>query len=287
MKLVLGSAQFGMNYGLFNNKKINHKEFKKIENLVLNSNINFIDTSSNYGDSEKIIGNSQLKKLNIITKIKLPKNKNINIQSWVATEILKSLKKLKINKIYGVLVHDYKDLLGKRGKTYLLALQKLKNKKIVNKIGISIYDPEELKQIWKFWKPDLVQFPINPLDNRILNSAWIDILKKYRVKMYARSIFLQGLLVNDYDSFKINNNYKIILNKFKNWCSINNISPIRACLDFVRQFKKIDYVVTGFNNYNHLKEIIDIFKKKKLIIPKKFSTNKINLIDPRKWNHKK
>jgi aryl-alcohol dehydrogenase-like predicted oxidoreductase len=287
MKLVLGSAQFGMNYGLFNNKKINHKEFKKIENLVLNSNINFIDTSSNYGDSEKIIGNSQLKKLNIITKIKLPKNKNINIQSWVAIEILKSLKKLKINKIYGVLIHDYKDLLGKRGKTYLLALQKLKNKKIVNKIGISIYDPEELKQIWKFWKPDLVQFPINPLDNRILNSAWIDILKKYRVKMYARSIFLQGLLVNDYHSFKINKNYKIILNKFKNWCSINNISSIRACLDFVRQFKKIDYVVAGFNNYNHLKEIIEIFKKKNLIIPKKFSTNKINLIDPRKWNHKK
>ena len=185
------------------------------------------------------------------------------------------------------MVHDYKDLLGKRGKTYLLALQKLKNKKIVNKIGLSIYDPEELKQIWKFWKPDLVQFPINPLDNRILNSAWIDILKKYRVKMYARSIFLQGLLVNDYHSFKINKNYKIILNKFKNWCSINNISPIRACLDFVRQFQKIDYVVTGFNNYNHLKEIIDIFKKKKLIIPKKFSTNQINLIDPRKWNHKK
>ena len=51
MKLVLGSAQFGMNYGLFNNKKINHKEFKKIENLVLNSNITLIDTSSNYGDS--------------------------------------------------------------------------------------------------------------------------------------------------------------------------------------------------------------------------------------------
>ena len=29
MKLVIGSAQMGMNYGLLNNKKINYKEFKK------------------------------------------------------------------------------------------------------------------------------------------------------------------------------------------------------------------------------------------------------------------
>ena len=42
MKLVIGSAQLGMNYGLFNNKKIDHKEFLKIEKLVLKSKINSI-----------------------------------------------------------------------------------------------------------------------------------------------------------------------------------------------------------------------------------------------------
>jgi aryl-alcohol dehydrogenase-like predicted oxidoreductase len=71
MKLVIGSAQLGMNYGLFNNIKINHKEFKKIEKLILKSKINFIDTAINYGDSENTIGNSKLKNLHIITKIKL------------------------------------------------------------------------------------------------------------------------------------------------------------------------------------------------------------------------
>ena len=75
MKLVIGSAQLGMNYGLFNNKKISVKEFKKIEKLVLKSKINFIDTATSYGLSEKIIGNSKLKNLHIITKIKLPKKK--------------------------------------------------------------------------------------------------------------------------------------------------------------------------------------------------------------------
>ena len=284
MKLVVGSAQLGMNYGLVNNKKISLKEFKKIEKLVLKSKINFIDTATSYGDSEKIIGNSKLKKLHIITKIKIPNKKNIIVKNWLLKEISKSLSKLKIKKIYGVLIHDYKDLLGKHGKKYLLSLQELKRRNIIKYIGISVYEPQEIKKIWNFWKPDIIQIPFNPIDNRILDSGWVNILKKFKVKIYARSIFLQGLLINEDSSFKINKNFKIILNKYKNWCFRNNISLMQGCLHFVKQFKKIDYLVVGFNNYNQLKEIIDVFKKKQIIIPKKFSTNKINLIDPRKWN---
>jgi aryl-alcohol dehydrogenase-like predicted oxidoreductase len=284
MKLVIGSAQLGMKYGLFNNKPISIKEFKKIEKLVFKSNINFIDTAISYGDSENIIGNSKLKNLNIITKIKLPEKKDIYIKDWVSKEISKSLNRLKIKNIYGVLIHDYRDLLGKHGKIYLLSLQELKKKKIIKKIGISIYSPQEIKNIWKFWKPDLVQVPFNPLDNRILDSGWVDTLKKFKVKIFVRSVFLQGLLINDGQFFRMKRNYIILLNKFKNWCYKNNISLLQGCLHFVKQFKKIDYLVIGFDNYNQLKEIIDVFKKKKIIIPKKFSTNKINLIDPRKWN---
>ena len=284
MKLVIGSAQLGMNYGLFDNKKTSRKEFKKIEKLVLKSKINFIDTAVSYGDSENIIGNSKLKNLHIITNIKIPNKKNIHIKKWVVEEISKSLIKLNINRIYGVLIHDYRDLLGKYGKNYLLSLQELKRKKIIKKIGISVYDSQEIQKIWKFWKPDIIQVPFNPLDNRILDTGWVDILKKFKVKIFVRSIFLQGLLINENSSSRINKNYEILLNKFRNWCYKNNVSLLKACLHFVKQFKKIDYLVVGFNNYNQLKEIIDVFKKKQIIIPKKFSTNKINLIDPRKWN---
>ena len=284
MKLVIGSAKFGMNYGQFNNKKITREEFQKIEKLVLKSKIDFIDTATKYGDSENVIGNSKLNNLNIITKIKLPPKKNILFKDWVFEEISKSLNQLKIKKIYGLLIHDYRDLLGKYGKDYLHSLQELKREKIVKKIGISIYDSEEIKKIWKFWKPDLVQVPFNPLDNRILDSGWIDVLKKSKVKIFARSIFLQGLLINEDGVIKINKNNRMVLNKFKNWCNNNNVSLIQGCLHFVKQFKKIDYAVVGFDNYNQLKEIINVFKKKRIIVPKKFSTNKISLIDPRKWS---
>jgi aryl-alcohol dehydrogenase-like predicted oxidoreductase len=284
MKLVIGSAQIGMNYGLYNKEKITQKEFKKIEKLVLRSGINFIDTASSYGKSENIIGNSKLRNLNIITKIKLPIKKNVNVQKWVSKEVFKSLKKLKIKKIYGLLIHDYKDLLGETGKSYLYSLQELKRKKIIKKIGISIYDSKELKKIWKFWKPDLVQVPLNLFDNRILNSGWINILKKFKIQIYARSVFLQGLLINDYSLFNFNKKCIPLLNKFKEWCYKKKISQLKACIHFVKQYKKIDYLVVGFNSYFHLKEIIDVFKKKQIIIARNFSTNNLNLIDPRRWS---
>ena len=127
MKLVLGSAQLGTNYGILNNKKINIKEFKKITNLVLRSKIKFIDTSSSYGNSEEIIGGSKLKNLNIISKIKLPKKIKIsNMDFWLQKKICKTLNLLNVNNIYGLLIHDVNDLFKKNGKDYLKYLHNLK-----------------------------------------------------------------------------------------------------------------------------------------------------------------
>jgi len=284
MRLVLGSAQFGMNYGILKNKKINLKELKKIKNLSVKSKIRFIDTASNYGDSESTIAKSKLSSLNVITKIKLPKNKNINLENWTYKKIAGSLIKLKTKKIYALLIHNYEDLLGKRGKNYLSFLKKLKKKKIINKLGLSIYDPVEIKKIWKFWKPDIIQVPFNVIDNRIINSEWLKTLKSFKIKIFARSIFLQGLLVNRHDNLKFSKKQKKVLDRFKDWCFKNNISTIKGCLHFVKQYRKIDYLIVGFNNYKHLKEIINCYKESQLKVPKIFSFNDLNLIDPRRWN---
>ena len=282
MKLVLGAVQFGKDYGLVKGKKINSFELKKIEKLTLKSNIKFIDTSINYGDSEKIIGNSNLNELNIITKIKLPK-KNVNIDKWVKKEIGLSLKNLKIIQIYGVLVHDYRDLFGIRGKKYLKYLYNLKKKKIIKKIGISIYSPDDLKKIWNFWKPEIVQTPFNIFDQRIENTGWIKTLKKFKILIFVRSCFLQGLLLSNYRSNKSFKKYYKILDQFSICCKFRGISRLEACIDFVKSKKNIDYLVIGFNNYQQFKEILKSFKNKKISkIPNIFSTNKINLINQRR-----
>jgi hypothetical protein len=104
LKTVMGYAydedkhtnlEFKKNYfskvtEVINHPYLNQDELLRIENLVLKFKISFIDTSANYGNSEKIIGNSKLKKLNIITKFKLP-NQKIDIKNWVE-EIEESIK---------------------------------------------------------------------------------------------------------------------------------------------------------------------------------------------------
>jgi aryl-alcohol dehydrogenase-like predicted oxidoreductase len=283
MKLVLGAVQFGKNYGLVKGKKIDSSDLKRIEKSVFKSNIKFIDTSINYRDSERIIGNSNFKKLNVITKIKLPK-KNIKIEKWLEKKIYLSLKKLRIKRIYAILVHDYRDLLGAKGKKYLEYLYNLKKKKLIKKIGISIYSPNDLKKIWGFWRPEIVQVPFNILDQRIQNTGWMNTLKKSKVLIFARSCFLQGLLLSDCRSNKRFKKFYRILDQFFIWCELRGISRLQACIDFIKMRKNIDYLIVGFNSYSQFNEILKSFNNKKIInIPNIFSTNKLDLIDPRKW----
>lgn len=283
MRLAIGTAQFGFKYGLFNKKKIDIKEFKKVEKFILKSKISFIDTAINYGVSETVIGNSKLNKLSIITKIKIP-NSNVCLNKWVNETIKSSLARLKVNSIYGILVHDSRDVLGVKGHLYLNILRELKKQGIIKKIGLSIYNPMELKKVWKFWKPDIVQAPFNIFDQRLLNQGWIKKLKKNKKEIFVRSCFLQGLLINDYTLINNLKNNKKLLDQFKEWCKLKNITRLKACLHFVKQFKNIDYLVIGFDNHYQLKEILNNFNKKNVKITRKFSSNNLNLIDPRRWH---
>ena len=73
-KLILGSANLDQKYGIYKNE-IKIREFKKIINFLSKKGKVYLDTSSEYKNAEKIIGDFNLKKINIITKIKVNKNK--------------------------------------------------------------------------------------------------------------------------------------------------------------------------------------------------------------------
>ena len=96
------------------------------------------------------------------------------------------------------MIHDHKNLINKNGKILIKVLTNLKKRKIVKKIGVSLYSPSDLDKIWKFWKPDIIQIPFNVLDQRILRNGWINKLKKNNIKLFIRSCFLQGILINNF-----------------------------------------------------------------------------------------
>jgi aryl-alcohol dehydrogenase-like predicted oxidoreductase len=279
MELFIGTAQFGFKYG-FNKIKIKKLEIKNIEKILKRNSLKNFDTAMNYGESEKIIGNLKIKK-KVITKIKLPKKKPKDLKKWFEKKLNKSLKKLKVKSLHGLLIHDTTDILGKN-KEFLNILLDCQKKKLISKLGISVYEVDEIKRILKFWKPEIIQMPINIFDHRFLNNNFLYKLKKLNIELHARSCFLQGVLLKK--KIKTGNlKSKKVFSSFLNWCQKKQLSKLEACIHFVKKIREIDYLIVGFDNSSHLKEIINSFNKKLILVPDDFLSNEKSLIDPRRW----
>ena len=287
-KIILGTAQFTMPYGICNNKDhISKSSIKKIFVLANQNKIRFIDTALNYGNNDNILKDYIDNKHQIITKI--PKFKRHNKYSKEATRTIinDSLLKLKIKKFHAVLLHEPNQLLSKDGNKIYKNLLNLKKNKLTKNIGISVYSLKKTIKILTKFKFDLVQLPFNILNQKFNNKNFIELVKKKKIKIHARSIFLQGVLINK----------KIRKKKyFSRWSSLfrkidiikkyNKINDLDLNISFCVAQKWIDKIIIGFDNYPQLKSILNS-KIKKLnlsTIPTKINKS---LNDPREWTKSK
>ena len=189
-KIILGTAQFGQKYGVTNTNIVTYSEIKKIISTCKKNKIKFIDTAQGYGNSEKILGSLSLNKIKIITKIKIGTKTNIEKQVNI------SRKKLRLKKLYCVLIHNCESLLKKNGHDLFRKLFDLKKRNLISRIGISIYDPKEfIKLKKKGYRFDIIQIPYSIFDKRFSRNNILEDMKKTGAEIHARSIFLQGLLL--------------------------------------------------------------------------------------------
>lgn len=284
-KIVIGTANFYQKYG-FDNQKISNQNLNLISKFAKKKNIKILDTALNYNISKNVTKKFNFSNFKIITKIKLPQNNENQFLKNIKKKLNLNLKLLKVKNYEYILLHNPTDLKSKYGKNLIELIKYFKKKKITNKIGVSIYDPKELNLVFKNFKPDLIQVPINIFDHRFIDSKYYNLLKKKKIKIQARSIFLQGLLVKDKKNLYKFKNYKKIkkhLKNFEKWCQNENISKLEACVHYVKNFKNIDLITVGLNSIKELKEIFKIFESKKKINLKKFIVSDNKLIDPRKW----
>lgn len=253
-KIVLGTAQFGMDYGINNKRgKIPLSEAYKILNLAIESKIDTLDTAVSYGESEEVLGKlmkGSVYEWKIISK--LPECKNSQVEAIVDT----SLKKLNITKLYGCLIHSFDSY--KRDMRIWDGLERLKADSKITKIGFSLYYPKELEFILqKNIRIDLVQLPFNIFDQRFL--SYLPQLKEKGIELYARSVFLQGLVFKD--PKELGGYFDPIRKKIEElkYLSMESEIPIFAlCLNFVLMTNDIDKVVAGVDNLLNLREIVSV-----------------------------
>ena len=285
-KLALGTVQFGLKYGIANKiGQIRFEDVKKILQFARNVNIDLIDTAISYGDSEKVIGDVSIKDFKFVSKLPALPKSDVNINSWIEDEIQFSLKRLGIQSLYGFLIHRSEDLLGNSGKKIVNALNKLKSKGIVKKIGVSIYEPSELEKLTGLIELDIVQAPLNIIDQRLLSSGWLSKLYKNNIEVHTRSVFLQGLLLMSWQkrSFRFsrwNNLWKI----WHEWLNDNQITALEATIRYALSIKEVSKVIVGVDSEEQLRQIILASDGKLPPIPPELVIDDISLLNPSNWD---
>jgi len=154
-------------------------------------------------------------------------------------------------------------------------------------VSVSIYQPNDLKLVFKKFNPDVVQIPLNIFNQNFAKKNLLLKLKKKKIIIQARSIFLQGLLLKNYEEInkiKCNKKLKDKLINFSKWCISSKLTQVHACIQYIKSIKYIDFIILGINTPDQLKEIIRVLKKKVIIKNfNKFYIKDKNLTDPRKW----
>jgi len=241
-KLILGTVQFGLSYGINNlTGKVSKVDASEILAEAKSSGISILDTSYAYGDSEIVLGelleNDQYFK--IVSKLpRTTKNPKSIFQE--------TTQRLKKNKLYGYLVHHFDYFKENQG--IWADIQTLKKDGRVEKIGFSLYHPSELEYLFlQKMDFDIVQIPYNILDRTF--EPYLKELKQQNIEIHTRSVFLQGLFFKPIDELpeKIKP-LKPYLAAMNNFCKEQGITIEELALNSVIHHPDIDGVLVGVDN---------------------------------------
>lgn len=295
-QLCLGTVQFGMDYGLTNAfGKVNTSSVKEIVQTAFSGGIKFLDTAQIYGEAEEVLGNviTRHQKFKIINKF-VSNTSNVwsskDIKNW-EKRFQESLQKLKVNKIDSFLVHHHKDLIREDAEFLLSWMESLKERSLINRIGVSIYEVSDL-DLLPLDRLELVQLPLSIYDQSFLNSGTIDYLVSAGISVHIRSIFLQGLLLNKSENWP-NFLSKEFLEHHSCFCrelKKLNLNPLDAVMDFTNRCSGIEAALIGVTNQSELSAILSRFNyysnHSQNIVPicyPSWAWTKNNDVDPRTW----
>jgi len=285
LKLGLGTVQFGVPYGINNSTGIPFDdEIKQIFSVARNAGIDVVDTAIAYGNAEERIGRYSGKNFKVITKLpEFGEHDEYSYRSLI--KIIKgSLTRLCTHKLYGLLLHRPSQILDRNGGILHKNLQQLKADGLVDKIGVSIYEPSELDALGELYKFDLVQAPLNIFDRRLIDTGWLSRLVEKGTEIHVRSVFLQGLLLTS-PSQRLSKfaPWATLLSKFDDWLKDSELTALEACIRFPLSFPEISNVIIGVDNATQLKGIIAAAEGDIPKVPADISSNDLKLINPLSW----
>ena len=272
-KITLGTVQLGMNYGINN---ADGKPSEELANQVLetavNGGITSFDTSSDYGTSEKVVGdffNVKEDKPVIITKFGVKGFEDnlseLDIEKIVRKEVETSLERLHYNKLPLLLSHSEKDV-EVHGKKLINVLKRLQNENLVDKMGASLNHFNYVDMVLENDIFEAVQLPLNMMDVKNANGNGIKKLADKGLTVFIRSVFLQGLFFRDPETLPngVLQNAKEPLRKIRKIAEEENMSIAGMAISYIRDLKGVSSLVMGAEKPEQVKENIDLINVKSI-----------------------
>ena len=287
-KLALGTAQFGMDYGIGSSPgNVSISEVKKILEYAKSTNIDVIDTASAYGKSEKTLGELNVNEFKVVTKTRHFNGLKITDDdlNLLNRDFDKSLQDLKLDSVYGLLIHNADDLMKPGASKIIEFIQNLKKTNKIKKIGVSIYENQHLSFVLENFDIDLVQLPLNIFDRRLIDNGMLKLLSHKGLEVHARSIFLQGLILMENSSRPRKfDRWDSLWKSWNEWLNDYKISPLEASIRYAISFSEISKVLVGIDSVNQLIEIVDAASGVLPPIPNELYTDDSLLLNPSNWN---
>jgi len=293
---TLGTAQLGMPYGVANRigKPDTRQAFEMLDQAV-EQGVRSFDTAAAYGDSEEILGDyfyrNQGIEAEIITKVSLLSldsrtDKKIAIQE-IDKSVQNSLQRLKRDSTDVLLFHRYDDLIWEN---YYL-LDYLKKSGYAKKIGVSVYTTEQAITAINVEGISVIQLPTNLMDMRFIRAGVFDFAKKKGIRIFIRSIYLQGLIlmaIKEIPSYlKTANPFIAQLREISENCEC---SLQELTISFIKSLQGKNQIVIGCETPEQIRENARVIKsvppmdlKLKDKIFEKMADIRDTLINPSLW----
>lgn len=284
-RLALGTVQFGLPYGLANHRgQVAHDEAAEIVTKAAAAGIDTIDTAIAYGTAEQCLGEIGVGNWRVVTKLPRIPNGAESIPDWIECTVFDSLARLRVERIYALMLHQPNELLGPQGDVLYKALEGLKDRGRIEKIGISVYSPHEIETICARYAIDLVQAPLNILDRRLIETGWLDRLSHDGIELHVRSVFLQGLLLIPSNARPAKfRRWQELWDHWDTWLGRNNVTPLVACLRYALNQPGISRVIVGVDSLVQFEEILKAADGSLPQQPDGLNSNDLDLINPARW----
>ncbi len=292
-RIVLGTAQFGADYGIANVRGQPSKESAcEVVKTAMEYGVNCFDTAAAYGNSEIVLGRA-LRNCGAGADIKVVSKLSPDLQPTdskaVEESIETSRRNLGVEQLWCLMLHraDWLDVwdegLGR-------VLSGAVRRGFVKYLGVSAYWPHEARRALENPDIQITQVPCNAWDRRMKTAGVFELAKSSNKLCFVRSIYLQGLLTMSVEEVKKKlPKATMASQRWHELAESYSLKPTEFAIGFAKSLQQP--LVIGVDDTTQMIANISLFEKvelpKKIIEDVRPEVDDEDIIIPSRWNAKR